>query len=308
MSEPASQETTPHTSQQSLRNRYESVRPVVKNAVEKAFQRGKSRKDISAIREGAFHAAEAMQEEAYMDGLTGLYRRKPFQEFTEKAMENVVRNPGDTGILMTFMDLDNYGRFNKDFGETAGDQTLATIGKTIKGNIRQTDIAGRWGGEEIAVTHVYTPDLGTSPIAAPERLRELIKGTDIPLKGGEITEHITASFGATEYVPGESFDELRERAGLGMRLAKMFGKNRTVHVSKRPDGKIFAMDYQTGNTYIYESEIADSESNPGEKELKEYLTDLTEQTRSQIVKDKEGKKYTKILEVYDKENPMDTQT
>lgn len=304
MSEPASPEN-PQQTTPSLRSRYERVRPAVKKAIEKAFARGRDRKDISALREGAFHAAEDLQDEAYVDTITCLPRRKPFEENTKRLMGEVDRNPQGKKLNLSFFDVDNFGVFNKSYGEKVGDDVLNFVGNSVKGNIRNTDAPGRWGGEEIAVSQLYAEGNNASPVEGVERIRESISKIDIPVKNGEIVEHVTASFGTTEYVPGESFEDLMERAGVGMRLAKLFGKNRTVAVALRSDGRLDVTDYQTGNSYIYESEITKSESNPEENEIREYLTDLTEQTKTRIVRDETGRKYKiKIEDVYDEENPM----
>lgn len=306
MSDQISPEITQQTTIPSLRSRYESVRPTVKRSVEKAFANGRSRKQISAVREGAFHTAEELHEEAFVDTLTGLNRRKLFQEATEREMASVTRDrTGTKGVSMSFIDLDNYGRFNKDLGEAAGDTTLTLVGETIKKTIRKTDIAGRWGGEEMAVTQVYENNPTASSVDASERIRQSIKNMDIPLRDGAITEHVTASIGVTEHVPGETFAEFRERAGIAMKLAKFFGKDRSVHATQRQDGKLDVMDYKTGESYIYESEIINSPANSDNKQLNEYLFDLKEQTKIQIERDPNGKGYKrKIIDVFDQENPM----
>lgn len=308
MSESPSQDMQPQITK-SLRSRYEAVRPAIKKAIEQAFARGRSKKDISALREGAFHAAEqseedinTLKEEAYTDALTGLPRRKPFEDGTKRVMEEVKRNPEEKKLALSFFDIDDYGAFNKEHGEQAGDDVLKLVGITLKSNTRSSDILGRWGGEEMAITQIGGSE--GSFIEGTERVRQSLAALDIPLRNGEIKKHLTASFGITEYVPGEQFEETLERVGTAMRLAKLFGKNRTVGATLRSDKRLDIMDYQTGNSYIYDSEIVDSKT--GDKEVKEYLTDLTEQTRTRIVKDETGRKYKiKIEEVYDpEENPM----
>ena len=101
----------------------------------------------------------------------------------------------------------------------------------------------------------------------------------------------------TEYIPGEPFEDMFERASLGVRLGKLFGKNRTVHVEKRGDGTFAATDLSNGNEYIYESQIAPSQQ--GIPELTEFLTDKTEMTKNRIVRDEHGKKYIKIEQVFE---------
>lgn len=303
----ASPEIPKSNSSRSLRSRYEAVRPTVKRSIEKAFARGRNKSDISAIREGAFYAAEELQEEAYIDTLTELPRRKPFEEEAKKAMAVVDRAPANNKLAISFFDVDDFGVFNKELGEDAGDNVLRMVGKTVKDSVRDTDTAGRIGGEEIAVAQLYKFTANSSTIEGTERIRQNIADIDIPIKDGKIIKHVTASFGTTDYAPGESYKDLMERAGTAMRLAKLFGKNRTVGAILRDDGRLDVTDYQNGNTYIYENEIVDSEDKPGEQEIREYLIDLTEQTRTRIVRDETGRKYKiKIEDVYDEENPMPT--
>lgn len=306
MSDPTSQEN-PKFELSKWRQRYKPVRETVIEQVKEAFDRkpGRPKSDIRTLREGSFHTAEKLHGEAYIDDLTNLPRRKPFEENTKKQMEEVNRNPDAHTLAFSFFDVDDYGIFNKKYGEKVGDDVLSMVGKTLKDSIRQIDNPGRWGGEEIAFSQLYAKNEDSHIINGVERVRQNIGMIDIPIKGGQIQEHVTASFGSTEYAPGESFEETMERAGIGMRLAKLFGKNRTVGVTLRTDGRLDVTDYQTGNTYIYESEVTSSETNPEENEIKEYLTDLTEQTKTRVVRDETGRKYRiKIENVYDEENPM----
>lgn len=282
------------TQEKTLRERYEPVRPIVKNAVDKTLSGGANPRNISEIRAGAFHVAEALHEEAVTDSLTGLYRRNMFRQIAEKHLSEVNRNPQGQNVEFAMLDLDNFGDKNKKYGESAGDKTLELVGKTIKNTLRDTDTAGRWGGEEIVMVMPQLKQKGNE-LTGAQRIGEQIATVNIPVAEGQITESITASIGTTNYITGEPFEDMFERASLGVRLAKLFGKNRSVQVTKGENDTLETQDLSNGNKYIYERQIFPRTD--GTSEMVENLTDLTEMTKNVIVRDNTGKKYLKIEQV-----------
>ena len=107
---------------------------------------------------------------------------------------------------------------------------LETVGKHIQGGVRTSgarpstrasDIVGRLGGEEFGVLLVLD-DLDTAVLVA-ERLRETLAETVI--EAGSDTIAVTGSFGMTEYLNGESLDELYQRADKACYSAKDAGRN-----------------------------------------------------------------------------------
>ena len=94
----------------------------------------------------------AMQElynQASRDSLTGLYNRKSFQEFLEKALSEDVANK-KTSVLC-YMDLDHFKTVNDVCGHAAGDELLKQIADLFSKRVRSTDRLARTGGDEFAI-------------------------------------------------------------------------------------------------------------------------------------------------------------
>ena len=90
------------------------------------------------------------------DTLTGLCNHRAFQEFLSKELEKAEKLSQKLSILI--FDVDNISTINKELGHSKGDEIIKLVADKIKQNIRANDIAGRYGGDEIAV---ILPDTGT---------------------------------------------------------------------------------------------------------------------------------------------------
>src|ERR1051325_2878685 len=96
---------------------------------------------------------------AYKDELTGLVNRRGFKEEAEKFISEVMREKGkehrksfairNFGLII--FDVDNFKKINDTYGHPAGDEALKFLGKKVVGRVRDIDIVGRWGGEELVV-------------------------------------------------------------------------------------------------------------------------------------------------------------
>lgn len=108
---------------------------------------------------------------ANMDYLTGIGNHRFFQQ-------NLVREvkwaqEGHYQLSLIIFDLDNFKRFNDDFGHQAGDMLLNNVGTTIKSCIRETDIACRYGGEEFVVILPKASGMEAREVA--ERIRKAVE-------------------------------------------------------------------------------------------------------------------------------------
>lgn len=93
--------------------------------------------------EGLVNKAEAL---SYVDKLTGTLSRGAFFATLSKKLAEVRRGMGN--ICLALLDIDNFKQVNDTYGHLAGDQVLRCFTDTIKENIRENDIIGRYGGEE----------------------------------------------------------------------------------------------------------------------------------------------------------------
>ncbi|ACS79293.1 sensor domain-containing diguanylate cyclase [Maridesulfovibrio salexigens] len=155
------------------------------------------------------------------DQLTGLFNRRHMLDVAEKEIFKS-RNTGHPLSIM-LMDVDDFKMFNDTYGHAAGDDILEAIGKIIKNNIRATDKAFRYGGEEFMV--ILPETNGLEAIKVAENIRIALAEYEYhPKEGSPI--HKTISIGVAEFTNDESLEKVIKRADDNMYRCKIKGKNR----------------------------------------------------------------------------------
>jgi diguanylate cyclase (GGDEF)-like protein len=123
------------------------------------------------------------------------------------------------------LDLDHFKRINDEYGHLIGDQVLQEFAKRCERSVREVDLVGRYGGEEIMILLPET-DRETSMQVA-ERLRTTIVATPIQVFGKEIS--VTVSIGvATQDENTTDLETLIARADQALYIAKHKGRNRVA--------------------------------------------------------------------------------
>src|SRR3990170_1372861 len=113
------------------------------------------------------------------DGLTGLYNHREFQNRLNGEIGRSIRHKSIVSILM--IDVDHFKKINDTYGHQSGDKVLSAIGAVILDEIRSSDFAARYGGEEMTVV---LPETGPSDARIfSERLREKIMNTAVTVLG-----------------------------------------------------------------------------------------------------------------------------
>ena len=110
---------------------------------------------------------KSLTEMVVTDELTGLFNRRFFIATLEKRIAEAARSNEPLALLV--MDVDNFKRFNDTYGHSEGDIILKTLGKIVLRNLREGDVACRYGGEEFVVV-LNRADLNTAADVA-ERIR-----------------------------------------------------------------------------------------------------------------------------------------
>lgn len=158
---------------------------------------------------------EEMEELAITDHLTKLYSRLYLDE---KIHESMKKDKSGTLILL---DIDNFKTINDTYGHLIGDEIIIQVANLIMQNKRKTDIAARWGGEELAL---YLPSVELEHgVKVAERLVKVISESTNP--------PVTISSGVSywsEDNPDDTADKLFNRADQALYEAKRTGKNRVV--------------------------------------------------------------------------------
>lgn len=158
-----------------------------------------------------------LQRQSATDILTGVYNRRGFDERASAMIASGKFNP----ISLVVCDLDHFKSINDDHGHAAGDHVLRKFAALLTANARESDLVGRIGGEEFAA--LLTDCNPNRATAFSERVRELFEtsGTE-GLRGGSVT---TASFGIADHRPGETLQQLMNRADRQLYAAKNSGRN-----------------------------------------------------------------------------------
>lgn len=165
-----------------------------------------------------------------IDKLTGLANRSALDEALEREFRRALRYYHPLSMLV--FDLDHFKRINDTFGHLGGDEVLRIIGEQLRGKLRETDVVGRYGGEEFVILLPETP-LETA-LQLAEELRQQIEHKSIPF--GETDILITASIGVATWEDGvASPSELFAHADSALYHAKHSGRNR---ISYMENGKV----------------------------------------------------------------------
>ncbi len=155
------------------------------------------------------------------DKLTQIYNRVKLDEILEQQEALFQRYQQNYTIMM--IDIDFFKRVNDQHGHQIGDQVLIEFSKILKDNIRNTDIVGRWGGEEFIMISPKI-NLNDSCVLA-EKLRRLIQDFSF-----SSVNTLTASFGLSERNNEKTLtlNDLISQADEALYTAKKEGRNRVI--------------------------------------------------------------------------------
>jgi diguanylate cyclase (GGDEF)-like protein len=156
---------------------------------------------------------------AATDSLTGLPNKRAVTDTLKRILAQASRTLTPACLLM--LDLDHFKDINDRFGHPVGDQVLANVGTALRSVLRDSDFAGRNGGEEFAIMLPDTDITGATVTA--EKIRTAI--AEIVLPGHAIT--VTASVGIAAYpVHATTAEQLERLADSALYLAKRIGRDR----------------------------------------------------------------------------------
>ena len=152
------------------------------------------------------------------DPLTGLANRLYFIAQVEALLNNAKRNESRLSVIM--IDIDDFKEVNDTYGHMEGDRVLRDMAKTFENTLRQSDIIGRWGGEEFLIA---LPDTNReAALKVAEKIRQAIKNNVKTKEGAPIT----ISLGLTTHVDkNTSLDTLIQEADTALYKAKKQGKD-----------------------------------------------------------------------------------
>ncbi len=157
---------------------------------------------------------------ATTDHLTGLLNRHAFGILMDKLLAQHRRHPKPISVLMA--DIDHFKAINDSYGHRVGDVVLKGAARILKDGLRESDLAIRWGGEEILLI-LQGCDL-TEAVRIADKLRLAVAGAAFQSRGYPI--NVTLSFGAAQYNDSENPEQTISRADAALYQAKHSGRNR----------------------------------------------------------------------------------
>jgi diguanylate cyclase (GGDEF)-like protein len=164
-----------------------------------------------------------VERQAMVDSLTGLANRRSLEESLRTELARATRF-GDS-VCVVLADLDDFKSVNDKYGHAAGDEVLKAFAAALRKTARESDVAGRWGGEEFALVLPGTDAAGGARLA--ERARTAIEEHHVEMPNGDLCA-VTASFGVAAFPESHELGEILAAADSALYAAKGQGKNRVV--------------------------------------------------------------------------------
>ena len=163
---------------------------------------------------------QVVERQALVDGLTGISNRRHCEDSLSSEIAR-----GDrlgTPLTLVLADLDDFKAINDRHGHAVGDEVLRQFAEVLRATVRESDLAGRWGGEEFLLLLPGTDGEGGAHLA--DRVRRTLAGRTFAGKDGA-SFAVTCSFGVAEHGTGGDERELFANADRALYRAKRRGKN-----------------------------------------------------------------------------------
>ena len=179
--------------------------------------------DVATNRRQLQAANQELQRLSSTDRLTGLYNRGHWEEMLRQDYARHRRY--DTNAALVMFDIDHFKKVNDTYGHQAGDAVIQQTADIIRKDMRDADIAGRYGGEEFVVLLPGTDSEGAVMFA--ERLRQSIEAHEVRYEQHSI--RFTISLGVADLsLPTSGYAQLIERADNALYASKSAGRNRVT--------------------------------------------------------------------------------
>jgi len=163
---------------------------------------------------------DELRQSVFTDPLTGVGNRRQLEERLYATKIEVERGVGIAGLI--FIDIDKFKNINDTYGHEVGDKILLMVVRTLKHNLRATDLLGRWGGDEFMAIIQDVQDLSTLQDVA-KKLRVMVESSRLDLETVRLS--VTISIGATLIQAGETSENFFQRADQLMYKSKQAGRN-----------------------------------------------------------------------------------
>jgi diguanylate cyclase (GGDEF)-like protein len=170
------------------------------------------------------HLREVLRRQSTVDELTGLYNRRYFDEACRHELFRNERK--HTPFALVMVDLDHFKRMNDGYGHDAGDLVLREVARCVQGGIRCSDIACRYGGEELVLL-MPECDAGAAAHCA-DAIRRSVAALTLHYRDQALPP-VTASFGVAAWpAHGADIETLLRAADRALYASKRAGRDRVT--------------------------------------------------------------------------------
>jgi diguanylate cyclase (GGDEF)-like protein len=174
---------------------------------------------LSSFASIAIHNARThtvVKEQAITDSLTGLFNRRYFEDILAGEIQRAERHGRDFSLAL--VDVNDFKKYNDTYGHQAGDAALTALGESIKSAIRSTDLAARYGGDEMVVILPETRIAKAYTLFSRRIKDEIEQGFSEIMKG---ESSLSVTIGIASYpLDGQSARQLVLSADMALLTAK----------------------------------------------------------------------------------------
>jgi diguanylate cyclase len=181
-------------------------------------------KSVHALEQRLSRTRKKLNEteaENSIDPLTQVYNRRHLDQ--QLAWSIRAAKTGNSFVL-ALLDIDDFKCINDTHGHQVGDRVLCGLARTFRSMVRPRDVLARYGGEEFALLLQGAPV--ETAVERCQHLIETIRSADFRTDSSEPPLRVSVSCGLTDYVQGDSADDVIYRADQALYQAKKRGKNR----------------------------------------------------------------------------------
>ncbi len=179
-------------------------------------QLSKTLRTLKSAQKDLHNANRTLRYVSEIDSLSKLYNRRKTEDLLSTLAERA--NMYNEAFSIILLDIDLFKRINDEFGHPVGDAVIMEISANLKGNVRDEDAVGRWGGEEFLIVCPGIDSKSATGLA--ERLRK-----DIQANGSDPAYAVTCSFGVTEWINSDTAASIVNRVDKALYLSKENGRN-----------------------------------------------------------------------------------
>jgi len=167
-------------------------------------------------------------QQTLMDALTGVLNRRGLEQALEREMAHFRRYGADLTVAM--LDLDEFKQLNDCYGHVAGDEVLIGLARLLRQGLRETDVVGRFGGDEFLIVLPHTD--ARESVRVLEKLRRAVREYAGWLPQDSV--RASASFGASNTSGRRSLaaHELLREADTALGQSKQLGRDQVVLFSQ----------------------------------------------------------------------------